>query len=61
MLICGTAAEVVAVREIDYRKVGSGEVGPVTSQLLRLFSDSVNGLNQRSPVWLDYMVLEPVI
>ncbi len=61
VLICGTAAEVVAVREIDYRKVGSGEVGPVTSQLQRLFSDSVNGLNQRSPVWLDYMVLEPVI
>lgn len=61
VLVCGTAAEVLAVREIDYRKVGNGGIGPVASQLQRLFIDTVNGLNRRSPDWLDYMVLEPVI
>jgi hypothetical protein len=52
--------EVLAVREIDYRKVGSGEVGPVASQLQRLFIDTVKGLNRRSPDWLDYVNVQPV-
>jgi branched-subunit amino acid aminotransferase/4-amino-4-deoxychorismate lyase len=61
VFVCGTAAEVLAVREIDYRKVGSGGIGPVASKLRRLFIDTVNGQNQRSPEWLDYMVMEPEI
>ncbi len=33
----GTAAEVIAVREVDGRKIGSGKAGPMTTHLLQEF------------------------
>ena len=30
VFVCGTAAEVIALNEIDYRKVGDGRTGQVT-------------------------------
>lgn len=33
----GTAAEVIAVREVDGRTIGSGKAGPVTTRLLKEF------------------------
>ncbi|XEC93163.1 branched-chain-amino-acid transaminase [Paenibacillus tarimensis] len=33
----GTAAEVIAVREVDARKIGSGHAGPITTHLLSEF------------------------
>lgn len=35
--LTGTAAEVVAVTEIDRRPIGTGEVGPVTLKLMEIF------------------------
>jgi branched-chain amino acid aminotransferase len=35
--LTGTAAEVVAVVSLDGRKIGSGEPGPVTQDLLARF------------------------
>jgi branched-chain amino acid aminotransferase len=37
MFLTGTAAEVVAVVSLDGRKIGTGEPGPVTRELLELF------------------------
>ena len=37
MFLTGTAAEVVAVVSLDGRKIGSGEPGPVTQDLLARF------------------------
>ncbi|GBF73901.1 branched chain amino acid aminotransferase [Paenibacillus sp. 598K] len=37
----GTAAEVIAVREVDGRVIGSGQAGPITTQLLHAFRDIV--------------------
>jgi branched-chain amino acid aminotransferase len=37
MFLTGTAAEVVAVVSLDGRKIGSGEPGPVTRDLLKRF------------------------
>lgn len=61
LLVCGTAAELLPVREIDFRPVGSGNTGPVTRKLQDLFTETIEGHNRRSAEWLDYMVLEPVI
>jgi branched-chain amino acid aminotransferase len=61
VFVCGTAAEVQAVREIDFRRIGSGRPGPVSSQLQKLFSETINGENRRSAEWLDYVVLEPMV
>ncbi|MCI3923636.1 branched-chain-amino-acid transaminase [Paenibacillus sp. TRM 82003] len=33
----GTAAEIIAVREVDGRTIGSGKAGPITSELLQEF------------------------
>ena len=30
VFVCGTAAEVIALREIDFRVIGKGKAGPVT-------------------------------
>ncbi|MFD2116460.1 branched-chain-amino-acid transaminase [Paenibacillus yanchengensis] len=37
----GTAAEVIAVREVDGRKIGSGKAGPITTHLLQKFRELV--------------------
>jgi len=43
LFFTGTAAEITAVTRVDHRKVGSGQMGPVTEKLRRLFSDTVRG------------------
>ncbi|MFD1955388.1 branched-chain-amino-acid transaminase [Paenibacillus thailandensis] len=37
----GTAAEVIAVREVDGRTIGSGKAGPITTRLLQEFRQIV--------------------
>jgi branched-chain amino acid aminotransferase len=47
----GTAAQITAVTRVDHRIIGSGEMGPVTSQLRDLFSDVVHGRNPKYRYW----------
>lgn len=61
VFICGTAAEVAGVREIDHRRISQGRTGPVTTHLQKLFFSTVRGKTKRSRQWLDYMVMEPII
>jgi branched-chain amino acid aminotransferase len=55
VFVTGTAAEVIALSEIDYRKVGSGEMGPVCKQLQKAYSDVIHGRNKTYKHWLDYV------
>ena len=55
VFVCGTAAEVVSVTEVDFRKVGSGRMGPITRRLQAEFLATVSGKGQRSAEWLDYV------
>ena len=55
IFITGTAAEIVAIRMIDYRQVGAGKPGPITQALLKAFLDNVHGQSNRSEDWLDYL------
>ena len=55
VFVCGTAAEVVALREIDGRKVGSGRTGPVTRSLQQAFHAAARGENARYEKWLTYV------
>jgi branched-chain amino acid aminotransferase len=55
VFVCGTAAEVVAVREIDFRTIGAGKMGPVTAALQKTFHQAVRGGHPRSAAWLDYV------
>lgn len=55
IFVCGTAAEVVPVSEIDFRQIGSGKRGPVTRELQQAFRSVVEGNHARSYEWLDYV------
>ena len=52
VFICGTAAEVVPVREMDHRRIGDGQRGPITEQLQRLYHQTASGQGSRSNDWL---------
>jgi branched-chain amino acid aminotransferase len=51
VFVCGTAAEVVALREIDFRVIGDGKAGPVTLAMQHEFDKLVNGRHVRSAAW----------
>jgi branched-chain amino acid aminotransferase len=47
----GTAAEVVPIRELDSRAIGSGSRGPITEKLQTMYFDSVRGKRTENPQW----------
>ncbi len=53
VFMSGTAAELAPVREIDDHTIGSGEPGPVTLELQRVFEDALHGRDPRYAEWLD--------
>lgn len=53
VFVCGTAAEVVAVCEIDHRKIGSGKMGAVTRKIQQEFFEVVRGESNKYDQWLD--------
>jgi len=52
VFVCGTAAEVIALREIDHRKIGEGKAGPVVRALQKAFDELTSGQHPRSAKWL---------
>jgi len=48
----GTAAEVVPIRELDHRTIGSGVRGPVTETLQRIYFEAVRGAQPKYADWL---------
>ena len=54
LFMTGTAAELTPVREVDNRRVGSGQPGPVTKKLQEMFFRTVHGEEQRYREWLTY-------
>jgi branched-chain amino acid aminotransferase len=47
----GTAAEVLPIRELDGRTIGSGKRGPVTEKLQSMYFDQVLGKREENPEW----------
>ena len=52
VFVCGTAAEVIGLREIDFRRVGSGTTGPITRLVQDLYRAATHGEHVRSREWL---------
>ena len=48
----GTAAEVLPIRELDERTIGSGARGPITEKLQSLYFDAVRGRLKNHSDWL---------
>ena len=47
----GTAAEVLPIRELDGRRIGNGQRGPVTERLQSAYFDQVRGQRNAFPEW----------
>jgi branched-chain amino acid aminotransferase len=54
LFMTGTAAEVTPVREVDNRRIGRGEPGPVTKKIQDTYFRAVHGEEQRYKEWLTY-------
>jgi branched-chain amino acid aminotransferase len=52
VFVCGTAAEVIGLREIDFRQIGDGKTGPVARVLQKSFDELTSGRHARSADWL---------
>ena len=55
VFVCGTAAEVIALREIDFRVIGIGKMGPITRSIQRSFHKAIHGDHPCSAEWLTYI------
>jgi branched-chain amino acid aminotransferase len=52
IFVCGTAAEITPVREVDFRTVGTGKRGPITAQVQKVFNEAIHGKNPKYFSWL---------
>ena len=54
LFVCGTAAEVLGIRELDFRAIGKGVRGPITTQLADAFKRVVRGEENKYLDWIDF-------
>jgi len=52
MFLCGTGVQLSPVVELDHRKVGNGEVGPITSRMRDAYFDAVHGRTPEFAHWV---------
>jgi branched-chain amino acid aminotransferase len=55
VFVCGTAAEITPVREIDDRAIGAGEPGPLTKKIHEIFHAAVRGEVEQYASWLEHV------
>jgi branched-chain amino acid aminotransferase len=41
--------------EIDFRKIGEGKTGPVTSKIQEIYHDAIRGKIKKYEEWCDYV------
>jgi branched-chain amino acid aminotransferase len=51
--LCGTAAEVTPVAEVDMRQIGAGRPGEITSEISKRYFDIVTGKDTKYSSWVD--------
>lgn len=52
IFMCGTAAEITPVRELDDRRIGAGTRGPITERVQKRYFEIVRGEGKPYPQWL---------
>jgi branched-chain amino acid aminotransferase len=55
VFLTGTAAEITPVRDIDHRRIGRGEAGPVTRRVQESFFAVVKGGDTKHNDWLTFV------
>ncbi|MEO7664712.1 MAG: branched-chain amino acid transaminase, partial [Candidatus Limnocylindrales bacterium] len=57
MFLCGTGVQLSPVIELDHRKVGDGEIGPITERIRAAYFDAVRG---RTPEFAHWVTSIPI-
>jgi branched-chain amino acid aminotransferase len=52
VFFCGTGAQVAIVTEIDHRRIGTGQIGPIGQKLQETYFGVVRGKNPQYADWL---------
>jgi branched-chain amino acid aminotransferase len=55
VFVCGSAAECIALREIDFRTIGSGKMGPITRQIQQAYQAAIHGKTSKYAGWLAFV------
>lgn len=55
VFVCGTAAEVIGLSEIDFRKINDGKTGPATRAIQKIYHDAIRGRLERYEKWCEYV------
>jgi len=55
VFVCGTAAEVIGLSEIDFRKIGDGKSGKVTREIQNVYHDTIRGKVEKYEKWCEYV------
>jgi branched-chain amino acid aminotransferase len=50
--LCGTAAEITPIAEVDMRKIGAGKPGPVTKMIQERYFEIVTGKVEKYSSWI---------
>ncbi len=57
--LCGTAAEVTPIVDVDDRVIGQGHPGPMTHKLQKKFLDIIHGRDKKYFKWLTFVKMKP--
>jgi branched-chain amino acid aminotransferase len=55
VFVCGTAAEVIGLCEIDFRTIGDGKSGKVTREIQNAYHDAIRGKIAKYESWCEYV------
>ncbi len=55
LFVTGSAAECLAITEVDFRTIGNGRMGPITRLIQENYHNAIHGHSPRSSEWLDYL------
>jgi branched-chain amino acid aminotransferase len=55
VFVCGTAAEVIGLSEIDFRTIGDGKSGKVTREIQNVYHDLIRGKVAKYEHWCEYI------
>ena len=55
IFLCGTAAEITPIRELDDRTIGTGKPGPITKAIQERYFEIIKGGSSDHKDWLHYI------
>lgn len=61
VFVCGTAAEVIGLCEIDFRTIGDGKSGKITREIQNLYHDAIRGKLPKYEHWCEYVEVKETV